>query len=152
MCGARPDEDGWLTVQVAALHGYLVDLSEPDVLDQADELSALTRRSSRSGTSTATPVLALETADRPAPFDSVALLGALVNLLEKAASLLRERQAYALADHLRLVKGRPSRTVGARTYPALVVGPRVGALSIIASWPGPLRLINNPHRARSAPQ
>ena len=31
----EPDEDGWLTVQVAALHGYRFDLSEPDVLDQA---------------------------------------------------------------------------------------------------------------------
>jgi hypothetical protein len=51
----EPDEHGWLTVQVAALHGYLVDLSEPDMLHQAEEISALTLATSRSRTSTATP-------------------------------------------------------------------------------------------------
>jgi hypothetical protein len=49
-------------------------------------------------------VLALETADWLAPFDSVALVGATVHLLDRAAALLCERLAYALADHLRLVE------------------------------------------------
>jgi hypothetical protein len=49
-------------------------------------------------------VLALQTADWSPPFDSVALLGATRNLLDRTASLLRERLAYALADHLRLVE------------------------------------------------
>lgn len=32
-----PDDEGWLTAQVAALSGYLLDLSDPEVIDQADE-------------------------------------------------------------------------------------------------------------------
>jgi len=101
----EPDEDGWLTVQVAALHGYRFDLSEPDVLDQADELSALILAIVAQLHQHGDTMLALlETADWLAPLDPVALLGATVNLLDRAASLLCERLAYALADHLRLVE------------------------------------------------
>ena len=100
----EPDEEGWLTVQVAALHGYLVDLSEPDVADQADELSALIAVIVAQLHQDGDTVLALETADCLTPFDSVALLDETVNLLERAASLLRERLAYAPPDHLRLVE------------------------------------------------
>ena len=49
-------------------------------------------------------MLALETADWLAPLDSMALVGATLNLLDRAASLLRERLAYALAEHLPLVE------------------------------------------------
>jgi hypothetical protein len=133
----EPDEDRWLTVQVAELHGYLFDLSEPDLADQADELSALIPAILAQLYQHGDTVLALETADWLASFDSVALLGATVNRLERAASLLGERLAYALADHLPLVKGRPSRTAGARTSPGTGGWPAAGTLSITASWSEP---------------
>jgi hypothetical protein len=100
----EPDEDRWLTVQVAALHGYLFDLSAPDALDQADELSALIPAIVAQLHQDGDTVPALETADWLPPFNSVALVGATVNLLDRAASLLCERLAYALADHLPLVE------------------------------------------------
>jgi hypothetical protein len=49
-------------------------------------------------------MLALETTDWLAPLDSVALLGATPRRLDRTASLLCERLAYALADHLPLVE------------------------------------------------
>jgi hypothetical protein len=98
--GGEPDEDRWLTVQVAALHGYLFDLSEADVLDQAGELSALIPAIAAQLHQDGDTVLMLETTDRLAPFDWVALLGATLNLLDRTAEPLRERLAYALADHL----------------------------------------------------
>ena len=121
----EPDEDRWLTVQVAALHGYLLDLSEPDVLDQADELSALIPAILAQLHQDGDTVLALETADWLAPFDSVALVGATLNLLDRAASLLRERLAYALADHLRLVEADQAEPPALEHPPALVAGPRL---------------------------
>jgi len=121
----EPDEDRWLTMQVAALHGYLFDLSEPDVLDQADEISALIPAILAQPHQHGDTVLALETAERLAPLDSVALVAATSSLLDRAASLPRERLAYAPHDHLRLVEGRPSRNAGARTSPAPTAGPRL---------------------------
>ena len=70
-------------------------------------------------------MLALETADWLAPFDSVALLGETVNLLDRAASLLRERLAYALPDHLRLVEADQAEPPALEHPPALVAGPRL---------------------------
>ena len=67
----EPDEDRWLTVQVAALHGYLLELSEHEVLDQADELSALIPAILAQPRQHGDTVLALETADWLAPIDSV---------------------------------------------------------------------------------
>jgi hypothetical protein len=49
-------------------------------------------------------VLALETADWLALIDSVPLHGVTVNLLDRAASLLCKRLAYAPPDHLPLVE------------------------------------------------
>jgi hypothetical protein len=89
----EPASSSWRCHRVAELHGYLFDLSEPDVLDQADELSALILAIVAQLHQDGDTVLALETADWHAPFDSVPLLGATVNLLDRAASLLCERQA-----------------------------------------------------------
>ena len=138
-------------MQVGALHGYLFDLSEPDALDQADEISALTLATSHSCTRTATPLLALKTTDWLAPLDSVALLGATPNLLDRAASLLRERLAYALADHPRLVEAD-------QAEPPTVEHPQHWWLA--RGWhPLDNRIVvracdssTNPHRAPSAPQ
>jgi hypothetical protein len=100
----KPDEDRWLTVQVAALRAYQFDLSEPDVLDQADEISALIPAILAQPHQDGDTALALETGDWLAPLDSVALVGATVNLSDRTASLLRERLAYAPPDHLPLVE------------------------------------------------
>jgi hypothetical protein len=87
----EPASSSWRCHRVAELHGYLFDLSEPDVLDQADELSALILAIVAQLHQDGDTVLALETADWLAPFDSVPLLGATVNLLDRAASLLCEQ-------------------------------------------------------------
>ena len=49
-------------------------------------------------------MLALESADRLAPLDSQALIIAIVNLLDRTASLPCKRLAYAPPDHPRLVE------------------------------------------------
>ena len=125
----EPDEDRWLTVQVAALHGYLLELSEHEVLDQADELSALIPAILAQPRQHGDTVLALETADWLAPIDSVAPAGATRNLLERAASLLRERLAYALPDHQPLVEADQAEPPTLDHPPALVVGPRLAPRS-----------------------
>jgi hypothetical protein len=100
----EPDEEGWHTAQVAALHGQLLDLSEPDVLDRADEISALTlaiaARLQRDGDT----VLALQDADWFTPFDSVAITRASLALLDRALARLCDRLAYLLGEHVRLVE------------------------------------------------
>ncbi len=99
-----PDEDGWHTAQVAALHGHVLDLSEPDVLDQADEISALalviTGRLHPDGDI----VLAPQDADWFTPFDSVALAEASLALLDRVLARLCDRLAYFLGEHVRLVE------------------------------------------------
>ena len=104
----EPDEDGWLTVQVAALHGDLFDLSAPDVADQADEISALIPAIVAQLHQHGDTVLMRETADWLAPLDSVALVGKTRNLVDRTTSLRRERMAYALPDHLPLVEADQS--------------------------------------------
>ena len=147
----EPDKDRWLTVQVAALHGYLVDPSEPDVLDQADEISALipaivTQRHQDGDTV-------------PAPEDrrparAPRLGGAAQRNSEPARA---SRVAAARAAGLRPARspasgrGRPRRTP-ALEHPQhcwLTRGWHPLDNGIVART---LRLINNPHRARSAPQ
>ena len=132
----EPDEDRWLTVQVAELHGCLFDLSEPDVADQADESSALIPAILAQPHPDGDTVLALETADWLAPFDSAALLGATVNLLDRTASLLCERLAYAPPDHLRLVEGRPQNRRRSN-IPSTDGWPAADTLAITASWSEP---------------
>jgi hypothetical protein len=99
-----PDEEGWQTAQVAAMHGHLLDLSEPDVLDQADEISAVSlaiaARLHREGDI----VLALEDADWFTPFDSLTITTASLALLDRVAARLCDRLAYLLAAHVRLVE------------------------------------------------
>lgn len=102
---SEPDEEGGLTAEVAALHGYLFDLSEPDVLDQADEISTLILAIIAQLHQDGDTVLALETADWFTPFDSPAMVGASLNLLDRAVSRLCDRLVYARGDHLRLVEG-----------------------------------------------
>jgi hypothetical protein len=97
-------------------------------------------------------VLALETADRLAPFDSVPLLGATPHLLDRAASLLRERLAYAPPDHLATGQGPTTQNRRRSNLPrhwSLARGGHRLDDRIVART---LQLINNPHRARSAPQ
>ena len=137
MCGARPDEDGWLTVQVAALHGYLLDLSEPDVADQADEISALIPAIVAQLHQDGDTVLALETAYRLPPFDSVAPLGATCEPARPS------RGAAARAADLRPARSpasghgptKPNRRRS--NIPDTAGWPAAGTLSITASWPGP---------------
>jgi hypothetical protein len=99
-----PDEEGWHTAQVATLHGHLLDLSEPDVLDQADEISAvglaIAARLHRDGDI----VLALQDADWFTPFDSVALAEASLALLDRALARRCDRLAYLLGEHVRFVE------------------------------------------------
>jgi hypothetical protein len=99
-----PDEEGWHTAQVAALHGHLLDLSEPNVLDQADEISAVSlaiaTRLHRDGDI----VLAMEDADWFTPFDSLAITTASVALLDRALACLCDRLAYLLGEHVRVVE------------------------------------------------
>jgi hypothetical protein len=99
-----PDEEGWHTAQVAALHGHLLDLSEPDVLDQADEISALTLAITGRLHPDGDTVLALTDADWFTPFDSVALAQASLALLDRALGRVCDRLAYLLGEHVRLVE------------------------------------------------
>jgi hypothetical protein len=98
-----PDEEGWHTAQVVALHGHLLELSEPDVLDQADETSALTlaiaARLQRDGDT----VLALTDADWFTPFDSVAIATESLALLDRVLARVCDRLAYPLGEHVRIV-------------------------------------------------
>jgi hypothetical protein len=104
----EPDAEGWLSAQVVSLHGYLLDLAEPDVLDRADEISglllALAARLPRDGDT----VLALESVDWFSPFDSISLAQASLVLIERAVAGLCDRLAYGLGEHLRLVDGEHS--------------------------------------------
>jgi hypothetical protein len=69
-------------------------------------------------------VLTLETADRLAPVDSQALIRAIVNLLDRTASLLCERLAYAWP--ITCAWSRPTKQNRRRSnIPALVAGPRL---------------------------
>jgi hypothetical protein len=89
----EPDAEGWLSAQVVVLHGYLLDLVEPDVLDRADEISglllALAARLHRDGDT----VLALESVDWFSPFDSIPLAQASLVLIERAVAGLCDRLA-----------------------------------------------------------
>ena len=131
----EPDQDGWLTGQVAALHGYLFELSEPDGLDQADEISALIPEIVGSRTSTATAVLTLETADRLAPFDSAALVGETPHLLERAGWPLASGWPRA-AGSPATGRGRPAEPPGSN-IPSTGGRPQAGTDSITASWSDP---------------
>lgn len=99
----EPDAEGWLSAQVVALHGYLLDLAEPDVLDRADEISGplltLAARLHRDGDT----VLALDNVDWFSPFDSISLAQASLVLIERAVAGLCDRLAYGLGEHLQLV-------------------------------------------------
>jgi hypothetical protein len=112
--------------QVAALHGHLLDLSEPDVLDQADEISALTvaitGRLQRDGDI----VLALTDADWFTPFDSVAIATASLALLDRMLARLCDRLAYLLGKHVRLVEPDDHRAARPRAARPLVGCPRLG--------------------------
>jgi hypothetical protein len=99
-----PDDEGWHTAQVAALHGHLVDLSEPDVLDQADEISAVTLAIAGRLYPDGDTVLALQDADWFTPFDSAALTEAGVALLDHMLARLCDRLAYLPGEHVRLVE------------------------------------------------
>ena len=110
---------------VAELHGELFDLSEPDLLDQAAEISALIPAIVAQLHQDGDTVLALETAGWLAPFDSQALIREIVTLLDRAASMLCERLAYALADHPRLVEADHAEPPALERPPALVAGPQL---------------------------
>jgi hypothetical protein len=104
MCGAsRTRRDGSPRRSPRCTES-LFDLSETDVLDQADEISALILAIVARLYQDGDTVLALDTADWFAPFDSVALVSASLNLVDRAVSRLCDRLAYALGDHLRLVE------------------------------------------------
>lgn len=133
----EPDEDRWLTVQVAELHGYLFDLSEPDVLDQTDESSALIPAILAQPHPDGDTVLMLETADWLAPLDSAA--AGRRNCEPARPSRVAAVRAAGLRPGRSPAsrRGRPSRTAGARTSPALSGWPAAGTLSTTASWSEP---------------
>ena len=58
-----PDGEGWRAAQVAALHGQVFDLSDPDVVDQADEISEVSLAIATGLADDGDTVLALEVAE-----------------------------------------------------------------------------------------
>lgn len=102
------DEQGWHRARVATLYGHLLDLAAPDVLDQADEISAVTLAIAQGLRRDGDTVLALEDVDWFPRLDSVRLARASLELIERTITRLCDRLAYQLGDHLRLVTtGQP---------------------------------------------
>lgn len=99
----EPDSEGWHTARVAVLYGHRLDLADPDVLEQADEISALALAIAEALHADRDTVLALEEADWCSPFDSLPLARAALDLIARTLSGLCDRLAYPLGDHLRLV-------------------------------------------------
>ncbi len=79
----EPDEDGWLTARVAALSGYLLDLADPDLLDQADEISAGLLAAAVRLRDDGDRVFVVEDADWFPPFDPPPLARATLELLRR---------------------------------------------------------------------
>jgi hypothetical protein len=100
----EPDHEGWLTAQVVTVAGYVLDLADPDVIDNADEISGdlleLAERLRPDGDT----VLAVDLINWFAPFDSVELSSASLELIDHTLVGAWDRMAYILGRHLRLVR------------------------------------------------
>lgn len=100
----EPDHEGWLTAQIVTVTGYILDLAEPDVIDRADEISGDLLELAERLQSDGDTVLAVDVINWFAPFDSVKLSSATLQLIDHTLAGVCDRMVYILGRHLRLVR------------------------------------------------
>ena len=132
---SEPDEEGWLTAQVAALHGYLFDLSEPDVLDQADEISTVILAIIAQLHQDGDAVLALETADWFTPFDSPAMVGASLSSTEPCRGCATDWPTPWAITCVWSTATKPTRRLS--SIPGTGGWLAAGTISVTSSWSEP---------------
>jgi hypothetical protein len=121
---SEPDEGGWLGGQVVSTHGYLLDVGLPDVIDRADEISAVIYAIAEGLRESSETVLAAETVDWSEPVTGPRLVRACLELIVQT---LGECAAVRLPA-LRSGPGGPRRARrrgGRRTSAGLVDGRRL---------------------------